>query len=265
MTALERLRACQSFLLDMDGTFYVDEVLVPGAHELLAVLARRGASWLFLTNNSAARAEDYRARLRRLGIATDDGQVLTSGDATISYLLEETPHRSACLLGTPALEADFRAAGIALDAADPDCVVVGFDTTVTYAKLQRACRWLFAGKPYYATHPDRTCITREGLVPDIAAIIAACEAVTRRTPQIIGKPYPEMVRAALRALGGRAETTAIIGDQLDTDMTMARQSGLLGVLVRSGETTPARLEAWPRDERPPLVARDVGEVAEWLG
>src|SRR5688572_13847855 len=123
----------------MDGTLFVDEVLVPGAKELLAALAGRGSRWLFLTNNSSNRAEDYRARLARLGIDSEPGQVLTSGDATISFLLEETPHRSACLLGTPALESDFRAAGIDLDARDPDCVVVGFDKTVTYAKLERAC------------------------------------------------------------------------------------------------------------------------------
>jgi NagD protein len=264
VAVIERLRACRTFLVDMDGTIFVDDVLVPGAQALLATLARRRSTWLFLTNNSSNGAEDYRARLARLGIASEAGQVLTSGDATISFLLEETPHRSACLLGTPALEADFRAAGIDLDAADPDCVVVGFDKTVTYAKLERACHLLFRGKPYYATHPDRTCITRDGLVPDIAAIIAACEAVTRRTPKIIGKPQPEIVRAALRRLGAEAETTAMIGDQLDTDMTMARKSGLVGVLVMSGETTPARLDAWPAAERPAIVARDVGEIAEWL-
>ena len=130
--------------------------------------------------------------------------------------------------------------------------------------MERACRLLFQGKPYYATHPDKTCITRTGLVPDIAAIIAACEAVTGRRPRIVGKPAPEIVRAALRRLGARAETTAMIGDQLDTDMTMARASDLCSILVMSGETTPAKLEAWPADARPMLIARDAGEVAAWL-
>lgn len=260
----ERLRQCEAFLIDMDGTVYVDEVLVPGARELVALLQARAIPYLFLTNNSSHRGSAYQARLERLGIAATREQIFTSGDATIEHLLASTPHRSAYLVGTPALEAEFRAAGIELDAPDPDCVVVGYDTTLTYAKLERACTLLFAGKPYFATHPDRTCITTRGLVPDIAAIIAACEAVTRRRPQIIGKPQPAIVAAALRRLGTRPETTAMIGDQLDTDLTMAQDCGLVGVLVRTGETTPERLAAWPADRRRFLVADSVAEVARWL-
>jgi HAD superfamily hydrolase (TIGR01450 family) len=259
-----RLRACTAFLLDMDGTLVVDDKVVPGALDFVRLLERKGFPYLLLTNNSSARGEDYRLRMERIGFSLTRQQVFTSGDATALHLLTATPHRSAYLVGTPALEAEFRAAGIDLDVADPDCVVVGFDKTLTYAKLERACTLLFQGKPYFATHPDKTCITVRGLIPDIAAIIAACEAVTGRTPQIIGKPYPEIVRAALHKLGARAETTAMVGDQLDTDMTMARNSGLCGVLVMSGETTPHKLDAWPTEQRPVLVAAHVGEVARWI-
>lgn len=261
---LSRLRAAEAFLLDMDGTIYVDDRLVPGARELVAFLERRGLPYLFLTNNSSRTGEEYRARLERLGIRATRAQILTSGDATIEYLRKETSHRSAYVVGTPALEGEFRAAGFDLDAGDPDCVVVGFDTTLTYAKLERACSLLYAGKPYYATHPDRTCITAHGLVPDIAAILAACEAVTGRRPEVIGKPEAPIVRAALRRLGARAETTAMVGDQLDTDLTMASRTGLVGVLVLSGETTPERLNAWPSERRPELVAADAAELLRWL-
>lgn len=248
----------------MDGTIYVDEKLVPGALALIRHLDERGLPYLFLTNNSSARASDYQARLARLGVHVPREQVMTSGDATIGHLLACTPHRSAYVVGTPALVEDFAAAGIATDVEDPDCVVVGFDKTLTFAKLERACTLLFAGKPYYATHPDRTCITARGLIPDIAAIIAACEAVTRRVPEIIGKPEPPVVAAALRRLGTTADATAMVGDQLDTDMAMARRSGLCAALVMSGETTPARLEAWPADERPALRFADVGELLACL-
>lgn len=264
MNDRSRLRACTAFLLDMDGTLYVDDHLVPGAKELIGLIERRGLRRLFLTNNSSADGEHYRARLERLGIHATRDEVFTSGDATIEYLLGETPHRSAYVVGTPALEAAFTRAGFDLGAEDPDCVVVGFDTTLTYSKLERACTLLFREKPYFATHPDRTCITTHGLVPDIAAIIAACEAVTRRAPVIVGKPFEPIVRAALNRLGTTAEATAMIGDQLDTDMTMAHRSGLCGVLVLSGETTPGKLSAWPEAERPRLVAANVGEVARWL-
>jgi len=259
------LAHCRAFLLDMDGTLYLDERLLPGARELVALLDRRGLSYLFVTNNSSKRADDYRERLGRLGIHVSNERILTSGDATIDYLQRHTSHRSAYVVGTAGLETDFRAAGFTLDPADPDCVVVGFDTTVTYEKLEIACRHLFAGKPYFATHPDRTCITQRGLIPDIAAIIAACEAVTGRSPdRILGKPSPDMVAAALRRLHAAVDTTAIVGDQLDTDMTMAERSGLTAVLVMSGETTPAKLAAWPTERRPALIASHIGEVLHWL-
>jgi 4-nitrophenyl phosphatase len=260
-----RLAQCRAFLLDLDGTLYLDERLLPGARELIALFDRRGLPYLFVTNNSSKRAEDYRLRLARLGIEVGAERILTSGDATIDYLWRHTPHRSVFLVGTPGLEADFRAAGFALDDGDPDCVVVGYDTSLTYDKLATACRLLFAGKPYFATHPDRTCITQQGLLPDIAAILAACHAVTGRSPdRILGKPNPEMVEVALRRLGSTPETTAIVGDQLDTDMTMAEQSGLVPVLVMSGETTPSTLAAWPPARRPTLIARDISELLSWL-
>jgi HAD superfamily hydrolase (TIGR01450 family) len=260
-----RLSGCRAFVLDMDGTIFVDERLLPGARELLALLDARGHRYLFVTNNSSRRARAYQERLARLGLDVSTERILTSGDATIDHLLRRTPHRSCYLVGTPALEEEFRAAGIALDAPDPDCVVVAYDTTFTFAKLEAACHLLFAGKPYYATHPDRTCITERGLIPDIAAIIAACEAVTRRTPQILGKPSTEMVAAALGRLGATAAETAVVGDQLDTDLAMATDGGLVPVLVMTGETTPARLAAWPPERRPALIARGVDELVEWLG
>lgn len=260
-----RLAACRAFLLDMDGTLYLDERLLPGARELIALLDERRIPYLFVTNNSSRRGEDYRQRLARLGIHVPGERILTSGDATIDYLLNHTPHRSAYVVGTPGLEADFASAGFRLDPIDPDCVVVGYDTTVTYEKLEIACRHLFSGKPYVATHPDKTCITQRGLIPDIAAIIAACQAVTGRAPdRILGKPSPEMVEVALRRLGSTEATTAIVGDQLDTDMTMAEGTELIAVLVMSGETTPAKLAEWPVDRRPSIVASHIGEVLAWM-
>ncbi len=253
------LSELDAFLLDMDGTLYVDERLLPQAAALVALLEARGLRHLFLTNNSSARAEDYRARLERLGIPARREQILTSGEATISYLLRETTHRRVYLLGTPALQAEFREAGLTLDDHDPECVVLGFDKTLTYDRLARACLLLAGGLPYVATHPDYTCITREGLIPDTGAFIVGIEKVCGRLPKVIGKPEPEMVAAALERLGARAERTAMVGDQRDTDMTMAQRAGLFGILVLSGETSRARLEA-QREVQPGLVVEDVGEL-----
>lgn len=259
------LSAARAFLIDLDGTTYIDEALTPGALELVAELRARGCPHLFLSNNSSRSGDVYVERLGRLGIEVGREHIMTSGDATIEYLRRRTPHRSAYLVGTPELEADFRAGGIDLEAADPDCVVLGFDTTLTFAKLERACELLFAGKPYFATHPDKTCITARGLIPDIAAIIAGCEAVTGRTPKIIGKPEREIVEVALEVLGAAAGETAIIGDQLDTDMTMGRAHGLCSVLVMTGETGEEKLAAWPRERRPDHVVADLAAVLRLLG
>ena len=258
----ETLRSCTAFLVDLDGTLYLDDELLPGALDFLALLREREFPYIFLTNNSSKSSAEYRSRLEGLDISVAPGQILTSGDATIEYLKAHTCHKSAYVVGTEALLGDFESAGFDLQCSDPDCVVVGFDTTLDYAKLERACTLLFAGKPYYATHPDRTCITQRGLIPDIAAIIAACEAVTRRTPKIIGKPFPEIVNVALTRLGSEASHTAIIGDQLDTDMEMAHASGLCPILMMSGETTPEKLEAAER--RPPIILENIGALAAMM-
>lgn len=253
----------KAFLLDMDGTFFVSDRLMPRALDFLAELRRRDYPFVFLTNNSSKRATDYQAKLAGLGVEVERRRILTSGEATIRYIIKETDHRRIFLLGTPALEAEFLEAGLELTDRDPDCVVLGFDMTLTYEKLTRACLFLAEGKDYIATHPDFTCITAQGLIPDTGAMMAAIETVTQRTPKVIGKPQPEMVAAALDRLGSTAETTAMIGDQLDTDATMAQNAGLYGVLVLSGETSRNRLEAQSA-VRPNLVVDDIGVLYERL-
>jgi HAD superfamily hydrolase (TIGR01450 family) len=257
------LAAVRAFLLDMDGTLVVDERLLPGALELIELLRRGGRRLLFLTNNSSARASDYRLRLEQLGIPACDDEVLTSGEATWRYLLRETSHRRPYLLGTPALQDEFRDAGLPGVEDQPDCVVLGFDKTLTYERLARASLLVARGLPYFATHADFTCITGEGLIPDTGAFIAAIQTVTGRRPKVLGKPEPEMVAAALERLGTSAAETAMVGDQLDTDMTMAQRAGLLGVLVLSGETSRERLEA-QREVRPDLVLTSVAELVGML-
>lgn len=255
------LSGIRAFLFDMDGTVFVSGTLIPGALELLEELDRRGWRYIFLTNNSSERAADYQARLARLGINTGVEKVLTSGEATVSHLREAARFKKVFLLGTPSLEAEFAEAGFELTDRDPDCVVLGFDKTITFRKLETAALLLARGLPYFATHPDYTCITDRGLIPDTGAFIAALEKVTHRLPKVIGKPEPEMVAAALGRLGARAEETAMVGDQLDTDMTMANRAGIFGVLVLSGETSRARLEAQTA-VRPDLVLESVRQLLE---
>lgn len=258
----ERLAGVRAFLVDLDGTTYIDSELLPGAKAFLDYLRETGIPHLFLSNNSSCSGSEYVERLRRLGIPAERKDVMTSGDATIEYLLRRTEFRRPYVIGTEPLLADFAAAGFDVNGPDCDSVVAAFDTTLTFEKLERACALLFDGAPYYATHPDKTCITARGLIPDIAAIIAACEAVTGRVPKIIGKPEAEIVSLALEILGTNAGETAIVGDQLDTDMTMGRQSGLVSCLVMTGETSEERLAGCPAELRPDLVLSGIRELGD---
>ncbi len=259
-TSTARLRKLRGLLLDLDGTLYVSGEKLERTSELFAALRDYDLPFVCLTNNSSQRSSDYVAKLRRMEIEVSPQEVMTSGEAMIFHVLEATPHRSAFVVGTEALRAEAADHGIALDEEDPDCLLLGYDTEIDYHKLSVATRLLFAGKPYFATHPDLTCISDRGLLPDIAAYIAGLAAVTGREPEILGKPERPMVQAAAARLGQPIETLAMVGDQLDTDMTMAARHGLLGVLVLSGETDEDKLAAWPA--RPDLVVNDVGELAD---
>ena len=264
MTQQRSLDDIQAVLTDMDGTLYVSDHLLPGAADFIALLRERRIPFLFLTNNSSARAVKYRDRLRRLGIPAENEEILTSGAATAHHLRAATPYRRVFLLGTPALREELEEAGLTLaDEGEADCVVVGFDKTLTYDRLKRACLLVAQGLPYFATHPDYTCITDEGLIPDTGSFLAAIETVTGRMPKVIGKPEPEMVAAALARVGTPAAVTAMVGDQLDTDMTMANRAGLFGVLVLTGETSPERAAA-EKTVKPDLQLDSVADLVKRL-
>lgn len=259
-----RLAGVRGFLFDMDGTLYVGPRAMPGAVELMRAVAEAGRPRLVLTNNSSRARERYRRRLAELGMPVRRDEVLTSGAASAAWLAAHTPHRRPFVLGTAALVAECRRAGLTPTAAadGPDCVLLGYDTTLNYRRLTDACLLVARDLPYYATHADRTCIDPRGLLPDAGAFIAAIETTTGRRPIILGKPERGMAEAGLGRLGTAAHETLILGDQLDTDMTMGVRFGLVAVLTLTGETTPAHLER--SDVRPDLVVRDPGELLAHL-
>ena len=182
VTAAAGLSAVRGFLLDMDGTFYVGERLVEGALEFIARLREQGREFLFLTNNSSKDARQYAAKLTRLGLPVPPEKILTSGDATAGYLHRTRPGARVFAVGTAALEAEFQSRGFILTDEQPDTIVLGFDTTLTYAKLWRLCDLARAGVPYIATHPDLNCPTETGFMPDIGATIEYVRTSTGRAP-----------------------------------------------------------------------------------
>ena len=237
-----KLQDVKLFLLDMDGTFYLGDQLIEGSLEFIDRVRATGRDFLFLTNNSSHNAAFYVERLRRMGLEIDRSRVMTSGEATCEKLLELYPGKRAFVLGNEFLLEEFREAGIPVDMENPEIVVIGFDTTLDYAKMRAVCDFVRAGLPYIATHPDFNCPTETGFIPDIGAIMAFIEASTGRRPDlIVGKPHTGIVEAAKRRTGLDCNEMAMVGDRLYTDIETGLRSGMLSILVMSGETTEEML------------------------
>lgn len=264
---LARLAGIRGCLIDMDGTLYIaGGVALPGAVDFVRSLEAAGLRRVVLTNNSSKRGALYVERLSKLGLHVERRDVLTSGDAAAAWLARETDLRKPFVVGTAALREACARAGLTPTAyADgPDCVLLGYDLELTYRRLSEACLLVARGLPYYATHLDRTCIDAEGLLPDAGAMAAAIATTNSFMPRggpmptVLGKPTTAMLDAGLALLGTTREETLIVGDQLDTDMTLATAHGVLCALVLTGETDRAKLAA--SDVKPDIVAENVGEV-----
>lgn len=257
------IRDVRCFLLDMDGTFYLGENLIPGSLDFIRRVEETGRDFLFLTNNSSHNADFYVQRLKRMGLNVGREKVLTSGEATAAVLKEKYPGKRAFVLGNEFLLEEMREAGVTVDQTAPEIVVVGYDTTLDYQKMTAVCDFVRAGLPYIATHPDFNCPTETGFAPDIGAIMAFIEASTgRRADLVVGKPHTGIVQAALRRTGLKVGQLAMVGDRLYTDIETGLKSGMLSILVMSGETTPEMLAAYPN--KPDLVFDRLAEMIPLL-
>ncbi|MBQ8506683.1 MAG: HAD-IIA family hydrolase [Clostridia bacterium] len=241
---MNRLNNVKLFLLDMDGTFYLGSQLIEGSLDFIKKVQETGRDFLFLTNNSSHNSAFYVEKLKKMGLTVDRSKVMTSGEATCEKINELYPGKRAFVLGNEFLVKDFEEAGITVDQENPEIVVIGFDTTLDYAKMTAVCDFVRAGLPYIATHPDFNCPTETGFIPDIGAIMAFIEASTGRRPDlIVGKPNTGIVEAVLRRTGLKCEELAMVGDRLYTDIETGLRSGMLSILVMSGETTEEMLAA----------------------
>ena len=259
----EMLSRVRCFLLDMDGTFYLGDRLIDGALDFIATVQQQGKRYVFLTNNSSRSRTQYVEKLSRLGLPVDEGKVFTSGEATALYLQKHSPRARVFLAGTPGLEDEFRLHGFELVQENPDLVVLGFDTTLTYNKLWKFCDFVRAGLPYFATHPDLTCPTLNGSMPDTGSMIAMIEAATGRRPDLIaGKPNRIIVESLAEKVGLPLDFLAMIGDRLHTDIALGGTTGILTLLVLTGETKIEDLNSSPH--QPDYVFAHIGEVAGWL-
>ena len=259
----EPLSRVKCFLLDMDGTFNLGDELIDGSLHFIEMLNELGRDYLFLTNNSSKHRRLYAEKITRLGLPIPEEKVFTSGEATALYLDEKYPSASVYVVGTPSLEEEFRQHGFRLDENDPQLVVLGFDTTLTYQKLWKLCDFARAGLPYFATHPDFNCPTETGYMPDIGAVIAFVHASTGREPDlVVGKPNRMIVDAVARKYGLSIEEMAMVGDRLYTDIALGQTSGITTCLVLSGETHMEDLRDSPF--QPTYIFDNLGKIADWL-
>ena len=249
------------FLLDMDGTLYIDDRLLSGAAEFLQGIKDRGGQYIFMTNNSSKGVGDYIDKLRRMGITAKKEEFLTSADAS-AELLSDRKREKMYVMGTESFKDYLRTFGfnVTEEAEDDDEIVLcGFDRELTYKKLKDVCRLLSQGsRSYFATNPDWVCPADFGYVPDCGSMCWMIERATGRWPVFIGKPEPKMALMAMKRTGFTCRETVVIGDRLYTDIACGINAGTDTCLVLSGEGTEADIEK--TGIRPTYVFRDIEEL-----
>ena len=246
----------------MDGTIYLSEQLFDGTIDFLNYVMRIGGKYLFLTNNSSRGTDAYIAKMARLGIEAFPDDFLTSADATIRYLRGRyLPDTVYYVCGTESLKNQLRLAGLRVaETLRDDCAVVllGYDTELTYEKLENCCILLNRGVDYVATHPDLVCPTWYGSAPDCGSVIEMLHTATGRRPKVIGKPQPEMALLAMERTGFSPEQTVLLGDRLYTDVACGVNAGIDTVFVLSGEGTMADIDTYRI--HPTWVYPDIGTL-----
>ena len=261
MNKRETIGRMKLYLLDLDGTLYLGDRLYPFTKAFLREIRRTGGRYLFLTNNSSKSVQAYVEKLGRLGIAATREDFLTSSQATAYYLQKHQKGKVLYVCGTRSLKDELRETGfdITEQADAAECIVMGFDTELTFQKLEDVSRLLLTRDiPYIATNPDLVCPTEFGAVPDCGSVCMMIRNATGKSPVVVGKPEPLMPRLAMEKTGIPPEQTCVIGDRIYTDVKSGLNAGATGILVLSGETDEAILAA--SADRPDLVFEDCGEI-----
>lgn len=266
MDQSEIIKHMKLFLLDMDGTLYLGSRLFSFTPELLSQIRRVGGKYLFLTNNSSKSVADYVKKLASLGITATEEDFMTSSQATAWYLHQHHAGQRLYVCGTRSLQDELRREGFAVTQKpeETDCIVMGFDTELTFQKLHDVSYLLLTRPdiPYIATNPDLVCPTEFGSVPDCGSVCAMIRNATGREPTVIGKPSPLMPQLAMERFGYAANETCVVGDRIYTDVKSGLNAGCTGILVMSGETTPQILAQSP--DKPHLVLESAKEILDIL-
>lgn len=258
-TAVEGVKM---FVLDMDGTFYLGDRLIEGSLDFLEKVKETGRRFVFFTNNSSRIPSFYQKKLEKMGCFVDKSEVITSGNVTIAYLQTHYADKKIYLVGTPLLVESFEEAGINLVQEDPDVVVVGFDTTLTYEKLEKACTYIRNGATFLATHLDINCPTEDGFIPDCGAMCALITKSTGVEPRYLGKPFPETMDMVLQITGCKKDEIVFVGDRLYTDVATGVKNGAKGFLVLTGEADMKTVEE--SEVKPTCIYDSLLDISRYL-
>lgn len=257
-----KLKSKRLFLLDMDGTIYIDNDLFDGTLEFLDYVKKINGKYMFLTNNSSKSVDKYIEKLKSLGIDAVKEDFLTSTDATILYLREKS-YKKIYALGTTSFKEQLREAGFNITDEledDIDLLCMGFDTELAFKKLEDACILLNRGIDYIATNPDWVCPTWYGFVPDCGSIAEILYNATKRRPKFIGKPEPDMALLAIGNSGFSADEAVLIGDRLYTDIACGVNAGISTIFVLSGEGTMEDVEK--SDVKPEFIRDNIRKILD---
>jgi len=256
-------RQILSWLMDMDGVLVREEDPIPGAAEFLTRLRERGLPFLVLTNNSMYTRRDLSARLALSGLEVPEESIWTSALATADFLHSQRPEGSAFAIGEAGLITALHAVGYTLTERDPDYVVLGETRTYSFERISQAIRLIVAGARFIATNPDATGPTPDGPLPATGSVAALISRATGVDPYFVGKPNPLMMRSALNAIDAHSETTAMVGDRMDTDVVSGLEAGMHTVLVLTGSTQREEAERFPF--RPSRIVDSIADLLPELG
>jgi len=255
-------RRIDGFVFDLDGTVYLGEKALPGAVEAISELRQRGKKTLFVSNKPLEPGSKYAAKLTRLGIPTSNNDVITSAFVLGYHLSQTEPGLKLYVVGEQSLRDELRGHNLnvlnefvdqdpknVLDPAGVDAVVIAFDRTLDYRKINTAYQALQRGARFFATNGDKVCPMPGGAIPDAGATIAALEHITGRKVELLaGKPSALMMKVAMQRMGLPAERCMMIGDRLETDIRMGQSANFTTAATLTGV---AKREDIAQMSRPP--------------
>ncbi|MYT30574.1 MULTISPECIES: HAD-IIA family hydrolase [unclassified Streptomyces] len=252
----------ESWLTDMDGVLMHEGIPVPGADAFITKLRDSGRPFLVLTNNSIYTARDLHARLSRIGLNVPVESIWTSALATAKFLDDQHPGGSAYVIGEAGLTTALHDVGYVLTDTEPDFVILGETRTYSFEAMTKAVRLINDGARFIATNPDETGPSTEGALPATGAVAALITKATGKEPYFVGKPNPLMMRTGLNTIGAHSETSAMIGDRMDTDILAGLEAGMETFLVLTGLTAPADIDKFPY--RPTHVKDSIADLVDFI-